>query len=262
MASGASRPAAKMARDPTRTIKDQLRRRCLMRAAEQRHALLAKSRALEGLAMDASDMAPAAMDTIDMAAIVADEVRRARAGEDASGPQSWDEADEARLQAQLGRDAYLELMAAAEQSLIDELETGAGGGSGEWLMAQEYEAYLAAEEEDLSLAAAADAEYSSQPEAGDATVLCPLCVRAHLTLTSDGCVACSGAADGCTLRLDARGHPAPLELLRERMESLLSEHGRRCGGQPCCRLPLNPAEQALGMLLFCCPVCGIATGVV
>ena len=98
-------------------------------------------------------------------------------------------------------------------------------------------------------------------DAAGSGVLCPLCARGLLTLAPDGCVACSAAADGCALRLDARGHPAPIELLRERMDALLCEHGRRCGGPPSCRLPL-PAERHLGMLLFCCATCGVATGVV
>lgn len=196
-----------------------------------------------------------------MASIVAEEVQRSRTGSDAARPSAWSDADEALLQTQLGREAYLELMAATEESLVRELSQ-----QGEGAVAEEYEDYLAAEDALLAQQIAesdSQYEYASSPgaEPDGASILCPLCVRAQLTVTADGCVACCGAADGCPLRLDARGHPAPLELLRERMDTLLREHGHRCSGQPICRLPL-PAERPLGMLLFCCPACGIATGVV
>ena len=68
----------------------------------------------------------------------------------------------------------------------------------------------------------------------------PLCVRSTLALSGDGHVMCrSGLDDGsCPLRLPAQGHPAPIELLRERMDVMLREHSQQCGGQACCRLPL------------------------
>ena len=188
-----------------------------------------------------------------MASIVADELRRTQTGSETARPSAWSEADEATLQAALGREAYLELIAATEETLLRELqrEDAVDGGSS----AQEFEEYLAAEDALL----AQDFETSSP--VSESAVLCPLCMRARLILTADGCVACSAAADGCALHLDARGHPAPLDLLRERMDVLLREHAQQCGGPPCCRLPLPP-ERQIGMLLFCCPACGIATGVV
>jgi hypothetical protein len=226
-------------------MKEDLRRRCMLRAAAQRQALLAQHRQ--------------ASEAISMAALVADELRRTPIGGEAR-PSAWSEADELRLQAQLGREAYLELMAATEESLLQELQRHAREPAGaaqndEWALAQEYEDYLLSEDERFT------AQGEVMPSESPLEILCPLCVAAPLKQTADGCVTCSAAATGCALHLDARGHPAPLELLRERMDTLLREHSQRCAGQACCRLPL-PAERSLGMLLFCCPACGVATGVV
>jgi len=63
------------------------------------------------------------------------------------------------------------------------------------------------------------------------------------------------------LLLDARGHPAPIELMRERMCALLDEHGGRCRAHPVCRLAA-PAERHVGTLLFACQVCGVLAAVV
>ena len=189
-----------------------------------------------------------------MASIVADEMRRARSGEAEARPSAWSETDDANLQVMLGRDEYLVLMAEAEEALMREieLEEAMMAPNGE----HEYEEYLAAEE---AMLAAAEGD-ASQPS--DADVLCPVCVRAPLLLTAEGCVACSAASDSCTLRLDARGHPAPLEHLRARMETLIRDHSRSCSGAHTCRLPTNATEAALGMLLFSCSTCGVVTGVV
>ena len=117
------------------------------------------------------------------------------------------------------------------------------------------------QEYDMYMTAQAEEHDATGDEAG--AVLCPLCVRSTLALSGDGHVMCrNGLHDGsCPLRLPAQGHPAPIELLRERMDVLLREHSQQCGGQACCRLPL-PAESSLGLLLFCCPACGCAVGVV
>ena len=247
------RAAPRRDRDPTRTIKEDLRRRCLVRAAAQRQALLGQHRQ--------ASMA------ISMASIVAEELRKCCSGGAEARPSAWSEMDEARLQEQLGQDAYLELMAATEESLLREMHqvealAQAGGADNE---EQEYEEYLAAEDALYAQSAAEGAEPSLLLDADASSmedrVLCPLCVRARLVLLPDGCIACSAAGDGCMLRLDARGHPAPLALLRERMDRLLREHSQHCQGAPCCRLPL-PAERHVGMLLFCCVSCGTATGVV
>lgn len=245
-------PQQRRKHDATRTIKEDLRRRCLMRAAAQRQALLAQHRQ--------------AADAISMAAIVADEVRRTRTGSDAARPSAWSEADEALLQVQLGREAYLELMAETEEMLLHELQQHHGSSSdtsAESAMTHEYEDYLAAESDLLEHLAAVDSAASppfTEAES-ESSILCPLCLRARVTQTADGAVACAAAGDGCALYLDARGHPDPVGLLRTRMEALLREHGQRCSGAPQCRLPL-PTERPLGMLLFCCTTCGLVTGVV
>ena len=211
-----------------------------------------------------------ASEQLSMASIVAEELRRSPS--ETARPSAWSEADEARLQATLGREAYIELMAATEEELVRELQqqeeaaaAAAAAGSGAAPTgsvadgALEYEEFL--EAEDALLQQIAEAEAADGGLGGPSNVLCPLCVRAPLVLTADGCVACSAAGDGCALRLDARGHPQPLELLRERMDTLLREHGQRCGGPPCCRLPAVH-ERHLGMLLFCCNTCGVSVGVV
>ena len=90
---------------------------------------------------------------------------------------------------------------------------------------------------------------------GGASVLCPLCERGALLHTADGWVVCNrGAAGDCALRLWAEGHPAPVELLRERMATLLSQHGLACRGRARCRLPTE--FEATGRLLMSCETCG------
>lgn len=211
--------------------------------------------------------------------IVAEELRRKTPGSGSDAqPSAWSEADEAALQATLGREAYLELMAATEEVLLRELggdlpTDELGGDDHQFTQsaaaAREYEEFIAAQAESF--------EDEDDGFGEDAAVLCPLCVRSTLVHKSDGFIVCRreslggtsaqptwkqcGESGGCTLRLDARGHLAPLELLRERMDVLLREHSQRCTGQACCRLP-QPAEQSLGMLLFCCTTCGTTTGVV
>jgi hypothetical protein len=252
-------------------FKEDLRRRCVVRAAAQRADLVARHRG--------GSVAAAA------AAAAQDIIRAELAAWSASPPDSggaWREEDEVQLQATLGRDAYLDLMAATEEQLLRELggevlrevdggcscsslvAGGSGGGSGcyggggsgadDEAVAHEYEAYLRAEEE-AAAAAAADADADAVP--------CPLCVSAPLQLGADGCIECSLAPlGGCALRIDARGHAAPLRLLRERMCALLEEHQARCPAVASCRLPCTPAEAQLGVLLFGCGTCGLCTGVV
>lgn len=185
--------------------------------------------------------------------IIAEELRQTnRDSMGQSRPSAWSEADELLLQQQLGREAYIELMQATEATLIaEELESGHGSGMA---ADEEYEAFLEAEAAQL----AAEAEAAHMTTDG---VMCPLCVRSTLVVDSNGWIVCGAAGGGCGLRLDARGHPAPLELLRARMDALLTEHGQRCRGQASCRLPA-PAEAPIGHLLFCCPACGTVVGVV
>ena len=73
---------------------DDLRRRCVMRAAKQRAELVMRNR-MTG-------------DTLSAAQIIAQELRAAST--DSSSPSAWTEDDEAQLLASLGRDAYVELM--------------------------------------------------------------------------------------------------------------------------------------------------------
>ena len=117
---------------------------------------------------------------------------------------------------------------------------------------EEYEAFLdwAAQGDAARLREAAD-----EADGGGASVLCPLCERGALLHTADGWVVCNrGAAGDCALRLWAEGHPAPVELLRERMATLLSQHGLACRGRARCRLPTE--FEATGRLLMSCETCG------
>lgn len=170
----------------------------------------------------------------------------------------WGEDDDTLLQQQLGRDGYLALMVASEEALLREFETDLAGLQAAADVSSEYEEYLA--HQDALLAVSMD----EPPPPTDDRVLCPLCMRGALELREGWLVVCDrGAADGggCSLQLDARGHPAPLELIRERMCLLLSGHGERCRGSASCRLPL-PHEQAGALLLLACPQCGMDVPVV
>ena len=245
MQSPDTRPQRRPGITPGTRLKDDLRRRCLLRVTAQRAALIAQSR-------QTGDAAAACR------GILAEELHQAlNAGTSGASrqPSSWSEADEVRLQAQLGQEGYLELMAAAEEALLNEMRKDLEMiGDTHGAAAGEYEALLEAEEQLLA------AQAAGGPGAGD-DVLCPLCVRSSLVLAADGFVCC---VDGCGLRLDARGATAPpLELLRDRMCSLLTEHGLHCNGKACCRLPQGPAEQQeLGSLIFSCATCGIGARVV
>ena len=230
---------------------DDLRRRCVMRAAKQRAELVMRNRM--------------AGDTLSAAQIIAQELRAA-----SSSPSAWTEDDEAQLLASLGRDAYVELMAAAEESMMRELEAyeqHMSGATDDEAAAREYGAYLAQQE---TLMTQQPPPLDDEPDGafgdgfGDedaaSSVLCPLCVRAALMVSPDGFVVCR--SETCALRLDARGHPTPLELLRERMDSQLSEHGQRCRAQPRCRLPTTADEHVVGHLFFQCDACGTCRAVV
>ncbi len=246
-------------RTTTQRFRDELRRRCIVRAAEQRHHLLAQLRGAS-----TSD-------------ICQDIIRKEL---NAVGTRSWAEEDEVQLQEALGREAYIDLMAATEQSLQCEIERAVseldGGGDAamrigaspleqeQELALREYESFLAAQEAEMVAYAADIAESSPSFGAADSVdaVPCPLCVSAPLVVTSDGCVECSSRAAGrCGLRLETHGHPAPLQLLRDRMCRLLEEHGARCRGRACCRLP-SATEATMGLLLLSCSTCGLCVGVV
>ena len=220
-------------------LKDDLRRRCLARVAQQRAAQVSKHR-----------FSPPSV-RADVA-LAAEGFRM-----DSGGASAWSEEDEARLQEQLGHEGYLELMATMDDSLLRELQRDVdsladGASSGGEAAAREYEAFLAAEES-RALAAAAEEE-------GDEGVACPVCVAASLQLDASGWVTCRAA---CGLRLDARGaQSSPLEAIRSRMCELISGHGQHCAGRAFCRLPSTFEQPHLGSLAFCCTTCGTAIRVV
>lgn len=243
---------------------DVLRKRCLERAQQKRQELLSQRR-LSGVE-DALQMA----DTVGhwREIVQAELFAVARPSRGAPSVVAWSEADEARLQQHLGPDGYLELMTATEEALLQELDADLAGLSNGGLdpdgSAREYESFLA--QEDALMAARAEETVAST--SADGSVLCPLCLRSSLCMLADGTTIVCGraAADGggCTLRLDSRGQPAPLELLRERMCLLLNEHGNRCRGCAYGRLA-TPQEQAAGaaaILLLTCVQCGMDAPVV
>lgn len=207
-----------------------LRRRCLSRARQQRCELIQRSRQDGG----GADAAAAALETPSLHGIVASELRSAAAGWSAA---DWSAAD---------RD-YVDIMAALEQQLLRDLEADVAS-----LVEDEYLAYESSEEARLQQLLASDSAHGAD------AVLCPLCYQGYLNVSTEGCIECSSP---CPLRIDARGHPAPLELLRERMCSLLQQHGCGCDGIPSCRLP-SVSERSLGMLVLSCERCGLLTGVV
>ena len=227
-------------------LKEDLRRRCLARVAEQRATLVSQRRrahiAIEADGCEMDTLATGRADAIGSTAAAP-----------SNTPIAWTEADEARLQAQLGHEGYLELMAATEEALLRELEQDLTCLGEDASATREYDDYLAAEE-----------QYAfAQMAAGecDDGVLCPVCFQANLQLDAEGFVACAAR---CGLYLDARqaaGHP--LELLRSRLNALHLDHGQRCGGMVACRMTAPGAEQAaLGPLAFGCDVCGYCARVV
>ena len=215
-----------------------LRRRCIARAQEARQAVLSRQRGIS----DGLDASAVARD------IISAELREAScAGWARRGPRQDGEPDP---HADLDFEAYAELLAATEQSLLAELREDVASLDGPG--GEEYEAFLdwAAQGDEARLREAAD-----EADGGGASVLCPLCERGALLHTADGWVVCNrGAAGDCALRLWAEGHPAPVELLRERMATLLSQHGLACRGRARCRLPTE--FEATGRLLMSCETCG------
>jgi hypothetical protein len=234
---------------PQTRFKDDLRRRCLARLAQKRSSLVEHRR----------DMQLSSQ----LRGIIAEELRQDSIPRSIRPqPSAWTEADEARLRESLGDDGYAELMSATEEALLQELQQDISllGDGGLAATQEEYEQFLAAEEEQLRLACeeARMLESASSMSSGEA-VLCPLCARVPVHLDSEGWVACTAS---CGLRLDARGAPSsPVELLRDRMCTLLTEHGRSCTGMAFCRMTL-PTEAHFGRLLFCCEQCRVCSGVV
>ena len=246
---------------------DALKHRCLQHAQHKRHDLLSTRRLSAAGHASTGEGDQMVDDTMQWREIVQAELNSVARNERGAPSSFWTEADEAALQRQLGPDGYLELMAATEEMLLRELQSdvaylgGTSVGPDTEGSSREYEAFLAQEE--ATIAACAEDIGAMSGE----IVLCPLCMRGTLQLLADGTIVSGrSAADGggCTLRLDSRGHPAPLEALRELMCALLTEHGQQCQGFACCRLP-TPQEQAAGAagaLLLACPQCGADVPVV
>ena len=266
---------------PRTRLKDDLCRRCLANLLQRRAALVSQSRQMAGGAAAVCQ------------SVIREEFWRASADAATSDdeahpaailpamPTAWTEEDELRMQEQLGRDQYQELMAATEEALRLELERDiASLGDGSFPLDpaapivsapgceyEQYEEFLRAEEDHMMLAhsnAMMD-DLMGEGALSDDRVLCPLCSRGELGLSPDGWVRCSLLACGaCQLALDARGaQSSPLELLRDRMCSLILEHSKRCAADAQCRLPIpGGTELHLGQLAFCCSVCGLAERVV
>ena len=233
-------------------LKDDLRRRCLARTTSQRAALIARRRQVHGSVTESHAAALGAelMNTYDQ-----------RTHACVSRTTAWTEADEARLQFELGNEAYLELMAATEESLLLELEADVAtledtASVEDEPAVREYEAMLAAEECQLLQ----EAERAPVSDGAAGSVLCPICWQAPLLLDASGFVTCSAS---CGVHLDARTAPSePLELLRARLDQLHNEHRRTCSAVAGARIPTLIERPTLGQLAFACPTCGVCTRIV
>lgn len=240
----------------TTRLKEDLRRRALARVAEQRAALVQRRRTEPGVS-NALDM------ELQWASMGGS---RAAGGSTSTSSLAWTEADEARLQEQLGHEAYLELMAATEEALLRELESDVTDLDqeeerrvAEACAISEYEELLL--DEELQELSGLESGGGGAAVSSDDVVLCPLCWRAGLALDGLGFVTCAAQ---CGLRLDARGATSPpLELLRARLNTLHTDHSRRCtasaGG---CRITLPSEQETLGLLAFGCDACGYCARVV
>ena len=226
---------AKHPADPKTVRKDELRQRCLARAQEHRRQLLERCRGAPAEPMDAQALSREILSA------------ELASGED-DGPWSH-----------LSHDAFIEIMTATEQTLLQELRddlAALGGGNGDDEAAQQYEEYLQEEERLLALL-----EEDDDPDGGvSGAVPCPLCAQG-VVWQGRGTLECSRCAShGCALRLFTGDHPAPLQLLRERMATLLQQHTfSGCRGEARCRLPV--AGEA-GMLVLGCQTCAVHVAVV
>ena len=224
--------------------KEDLRRRCVQRAQEHRRQLLARRRDAPSGEDDAVPMDAQAL----CREIVSSEMLSGGGGDD-----PW---------AHLSHDAYIELMTATEQTLLQELRADVAVlADDDEVAAAQYEEYLRSEDERMqALLEEAEADGHGGPALHEEHVPCPLCEHGAVWQTL-GTLECSRCAShGCTFRLLTHDHPAPLLLLRERLGTLLGQHAASgCCGAPRCRLPV-PGEQSL--LLLGCDVCGVQVSVV
>ena len=157
-------------------------------------------------------------------------------------------------------------MAATEEALLRELESDVTDLDqeeerrvAEACAISEYEELLL--DEELQELSGLESGGGGAAVSSDDVVLCPLCWRAGLALDGLGFVTCAAQ---CGLRLDARGATSPpLELLRARLNTLHTDHSRRCtasaGG---CRITLPSEQETLGLLAFGCDACGYCARVV
>ena len=236
MRRAAARDDARAWSDPQNRRQD-LRRRCMIRAKQHRTELLAAARGTD-----------TQLRTLCHSIISAEMEESSPRGAAFRSPAGAAGSSDDHMH-NVGHDEYVEMMAAMEEEIERELRAELHGGLAPCVEQEleDYEAYERAKFE----------ESSGEPES--AAVLCPLCMQGQLALTPTRCVACDRA--GCALRLDAGAHPAPIEMLRERMCTLMDEHGRRCHATPGCRMP-TPAERQHGALFFGCPACGMHAAVV
>ena len=169
-----------------------LRRRCIARAQDARQALLSRQRGIS----DGLDASAVARD------IISAELREAScAGWARRGPSQDGEPDP---HADLDFEAYAELLAATEQSLLAELREDVASLDGPG--GEEYEAFLdwAAQGDEARLREAAD-----EADGGGASVLCPLCERGALLHTADGWVVCNRRRRRLRAPAVGRGPPRP-----------------------------------------------------
>ena len=229
--------------------KEALRQRCVARAQQHRRELLLRRR--EGGSAEPMDAQALCRE------IVSAEMRSSGGGfsdydDDDGGP--W---------ADLSHDAFIDIMMATEQTLLQEMRDDLAslddiGGGDDEAAARHYEEYLRGEEERIQ--ALLEQEEAQPTDSGSGLVPCPLCHQGFVWQTQ-GVLECSRrGSHGCAFQLLTHDHPAPLQLLRERLGTLLQQHALSgCRGHAQCRMPI--AGEA-GMLLLSCGTCGSQVTVV
>lgn len=222
--------------------KDALRQRCVARAQQHRRELLLRRR--EGCSVEPMDAQALCRE------IVSAEMRSGGVVVDNDDDSPW---------AHLSHDTFIDIMTATEQTLLQEMRDDlasigdVGGGDNEEA-ARHYEEYMQGEEERIQ--ALLEQEEAQPPDSGSSSNLvpCPLCHQGFVWQTQGGLECNRRGSHGCAFQLLTHDHPAPLQLLRERLGTRLQQHALSgCRGHAQCRLPL--AGEA-GMLLLGCGTCG------
>tara|TARA_B110001452_G_scaffold70553_1_gene56971 strand:+ start:584 stop:1333 length:750 start_codon:yes stop_codon:yes gene_type:complete len=229
--------------------KEALRQRCVARAQQHRREVLLRRR--EGGSAEPMDAQALCRE------IVSAEMRSGGCGvvDDDDDDSPW---------AHLSQDAFIDIMTATEQTLLQEMRDDLAsiddiGGGDDEEAARHYEEYLRGEEERIQ--ALLEQEEAQPPDGGGGNLVpCPLCHQGFVWQTQ-GVLECSQrGSHGCAFRLLTHDHPAPLQLLRERLGTLLQQHALSgCRGHAQCRMPI--AGEA-GMLLLGCGTCGSQVTVV